>query len=60
MSINGALVSFSLVVDLHPAIKINAVNEISSSRFFFMIIFFVTSNLNCKIAKVNFIYMNLL
>jgi hypothetical protein len=56
MSIKGAGVSFSLEVEVHPAIINKTVNEIRSSRFFFIIEIFVTPNLNNDLAKINFFF----
>jgi hypothetical protein len=56
MSIKGACVSFSLEVEVHPAIISKAGNEIRSSRFFFIIEIFAKPNLNNELAKVNFFF----
>ena len=56
MSIKGAGVSFSLEVEVHPAIINKADKEIRSSRFFLIIEIFVKPNLNNDLAKVNFTF----
>lgn len=55
MSISGAVVSFCLEDEVHPAINIKAVNETTNSGFFFMILIFAMTNLKKDIAKVNII-----
>jgi hypothetical protein len=60
MSIKGAGVSFSLEVEVHPAIINRAANEIRICLLFFITIIFEKPNLNNDEDKVNFFKMTLL